>query len=486
MKYNLSRRGYTIPKSKLSKENKLEILDKLNVKPFTFCDFKQEKGFPVYLESNNNYYIPKYFGIKYFGDNICKKMTSGDTININFNGELREQQENIVNLFMDTCNNDLFTKKFSNGGIISLQCGGGKTVIALNIISKLKKKTLVVVHKTFLMDQWKERIQQFIPGAKIGFIKGPDIIIEDCDIVIGMLQSLSQKEYDKNQFDSFGLCVIDEAHHIGAEVFSRSLRSISSWYMLGLSATPKRKDGLSKVFEYYIGPYIYKQTESEKREVNINIFNIANNNKYQTEVLNYLKKSNMPKMINNICEFITRTKFICKLVKYILDKGSDNIQILILSDRRNHLNDIYKIIEANKICSVGYYVGGMKEIDLKKSESKTLILGTYSMSSEGMDIPSLNTLIMASPKSDIQQSVGRILRKKGDILPTVFDINDNFSSFSNQIKKRKTFYKKCNFKQYMIDLDLNNYSDLDTLFKNKQEISLKKPLKKQEYTKCIL
>ena len=457
------------------------------MKPFTLSDFKQEKSFPIYIESKNNYYIPKYYGLKHFGDNVTNKLTSGDDITIEFNGSLRDYQDKIVKLYMNTCNEDKFTNEYSNGGLISIQCGGGKTVIALNIITKLKKKTLVVVHKTFLMDQWKERIQQFIPNAKIGYIQGPDIIIEDCDIVIGMLQSLSQKEYDKKQFDSFGLCIIDEAHHIGAEVFSRSLRRISSWYMLGLSATPKRKDGLSKVFEYYIGPYIYKQTESEKREVDVNIFTIKNNNKYQEEVLNYMGKSNMPRMINNICEYIPRTKFICKLVKFIIDNGTENTQILILSDRRNHLNDIFKIIESNKICSVGYYVGGMKELDLKKSESKTLILGTYSMSSEGMDIPSLNTLILSSPKSDIQQSVGRILRKKGEILPTVYDINDNFSSFSNQIKKRKTFYKKCNYKQYLIELDLNNYSsNLDTLIQNKEQVSYKKKSKKIDFSECVL
>tara|TARA_B110000208_G_C11773994_1_gene431322 strand:+ start:172 stop:1626 length:1455 start_codon:yes stop_codon:yes gene_type:complete len=482
----LSRKGYVIPKIDLTKSKKKELINDLTMKPFTLSDFKQDKSFPLYLESKNKYYIPKYFGLKYFGEGIINKLTKGDDIDIEFNGSLRDPQSKIVDLYMKTCNEDKFSNDYSNGGMISLQCGGGKTVIALNIITKLKKKTLVVVHKTFLMDQWKDRIMQFIPNAKIGFIQGPDIIIEDCDIVIGMLQSLSQKDYDKNQFDSFGLCIIDEAHHIGAEVFSRSLRRISSWYMLGLSATPKRKDGLSKVFEYYIGPYIFKQTESEKREVDVNILTIGNNNNYQEDVLNYMGKVCMPKMINNICEYLPRTKFICKLVKYIIEEGTDNTQILILSDRRNHLNDIYNIIEANKICSVGYYVGGMKELELKKSESKSVILGTYSMSSEGMDIPTLNTLILSSPKSDIQQSVGRILRKKGEILPTVYDINDNFSSFKNQVKKRKTFYKKCNFKQFQIELDLNNYKDVKSLFETREQITFNRKSKKKDFSECIL
>lgn len=486
MTYNLSRRGYIIPKSTLSNSDKTKLISNLTMRPFTLSDYGgPEKSFPIYLESKSSYYIPKYYGLQHFGDSVHKKISSGDTVDIEFNGQMRENQEKIVKLYLDTCDEDTFSDKKSNGGMISIQCGGGKTVIALNIITRLKKKTLVVVHKTFLMDQWKERIRQFIPNAKVGVIQGPDIVVEGCDIVIGMLQSLSQKDYDKHQFDSFGLCVIDEAHHIGAEVFSRSLRRISSWYMLGLSATPVRKDGLSKVFEYYIGPYIFKQTESEKRELEVNIFNVRNNNEYQTDVCNYMNKPNTAKMINNICESTLRIDFVCDLVDSIVKNGTEDTQVLILSDRRNHLNEIYKRIEREKTCSVGYYVGGMKELDLKKSESKTLILGTYAMSSEGMDIPSLNTLILSSPKSDIQQSVGRILRKRGSVLPTVYDINDNFSSFSNQIKKRKTFYKRSNFKQYGIDIDLKTY-DLEALLKNKTEITTTRGRPKADYSKCIL
>ena len=122
--------------------------------------------------------------------------------------------------------------------------------------------------------------------------------------------------------------------------------------MLGLSATPKRKDGLSKVFEYYIGPYIFKQTESEKRAVDVNIINLKKNNPYQKEVVMYNGKSNMPRMINNICECTLRIKFVCDLVDYIIKKGTEDTQILILSDRRNHLNEIYSRVEKNKICRI--------------------------------------------------------------------------------------------------------------------------------------
>ena len=127
----------------------------------------------------------------------------------------------------------------------------GKTVIALNIISKLKTKTLVIVHKGFLVEQWIERIQQFLPKARIGKIQGQIIDIEDKDIVIGMLQSLSMKEYPQNMFKEFGLLIVDEVHHIAAEVFVRSLFKIITKNVLGLSATIQRKDGLSKYLKCF-------------------------------------------------------------------------------------------------------------------------------------------------------------------------------------------------------------------------------------------
>ena len=212
--------------------------------------------------------------------------------------------------------------------------------------------------------------------------------------------------------------------------------------MLGLSATPKRKDGLSKVFEYFIGDYVYKQTEQESRQVEVNMIQLDSRYSYCREFKNYNKQLNMPKMITNICEFEGRNRLIIDLIKHIV--SDKNRQTLILSDRKNQLSELFKVISNEKICSVGYYVGGMKELELKKSESKRIILGTYAMSSEGMDIPSLNTLIFASPKSDIQQSVGRILRKVTETIPCIYDVVDNFSMFSNQVNKRIKYYHKTN------------------------------------------
>jgi hypothetical protein len=121
------------------------------------------------------------------------------------------------------------------------------TVMGLKIISLLHKKTLILVHKEFLMNQWIERINEFLPGARVGKIQAQVMDIENKDIVIGMIQTLYDKDYPGNTFTSFGLTIIDEVHRIGSEQFSKTLTKIVTPYMLGISATVDRKDKLTKV-----------------------------------------------------------------------------------------------------------------------------------------------------------------------------------------------------------------------------------------------
>jgi len=143
-----------------------------------------------------------------------------------------------------------------------------------------------------------------------------------------------------------------------------------------------------------------------------------------------------------------------------------------LSDRKNHLNDIYKFVTTNNICTVGYYVGGMKKEKLKESEYKELILGTFAMANEGLDIEALNTLILASPKSDIVQSCGRILRKSHcSIEPVIVDMVDKFSIFENQSNKRLKYYrtKKYDVMDYVVQ-DISG----EILSENKNEAEPRK------------
>jgi superfamily II DNA or RNA helicase len=125
---------------------------------------------------------------------------------------------------------------------------------------------------------------------------------------------------------------------------------------------------------------------------------------------------------------------------------------MILAHNRSLLEYFHDAIEHRKIATVGYYVGGMKETALKLSESKKVIIATYAMASEGLDIKTLTTLIMASPKTDVCQSVGRILRVK-HAAPLVIDIIDPQDVFRSQWLKRQTYYIKQKYRIIMTDTE---------------------------------
>lgn len=342
------------------------------------------------------------------------------------------------------------------------------TVLALNIISEVKKKTLIVVHKTFLLNQWVERIKEFLPTANIGLIQGQIIDIDNKDIVIGMLQSLSMKEYPQELFSSFGFTIVDECHHISSEVFSRSLQTIITKVTLGLSATMNRKDGLTKVFKMFLGDIIYKGERTQEDNVLVKgIEYRIDDEDFNEVIVDYRGNPAYSTMISKLCNYNHRSEFIIRVLINEL-KLNPNQQIMILGQYKNILVYLFKAIEHRNIGSVGYYVGGMKEKDLKETESKQIVIATYAMAAEGLDIKSLTTLIMVTPKTDITQSVGRILRVKHE-KPLIIDIIDSHSLFQKQWIKRKNFYEKNNYKIIHTNNNLYELDKWEDLTKKKKQ-----------------
>lgn len=457
--------GYTILKDALEDADLKYIKEELLVKPFNMMDMgasNQDLSFAVYRESPARIKVPKYYGLKHFGvpdesDLECHVQK----IHLEFKGTLRPEQEAPVRTFLEATQD-----KAKRGGIISLQCAAGKTVMALNIITKLNVKTLVVVHKEFLLNQWQERISQFIPGARVGFIKGAVCDVQDKDIVIGSLQSLSMKTYDPSVFRDFGFSIYDEVHHCAAQVFSRVFYKVTTMYSLGLSATVSRKDGLTKVFKWHIGDIVFqnkKKANDVMRIIMKDYFDSSAEYCAQPTMAN--RKPNISKMINNICDFMPRIHFIISCLQDVLEEEPDR-KVLLLSDRRKHLEHFHEELDKVGITS-GYYYGGLKQEVLEQSEKQQVLLGTYAYVSEGFDMKGLNTLILASPKSDIVQSVGRILRDKIEdrkYEALVIDIVDKFSIFPNQAQKRIKYYQS---QKYKIDRDTIEYRIDENAFKGK-------------------
>ena len=459
----LGQKGYTINKNEISIEKQKQIRNDLTIKPVSHGapggGGNAQVSFPAYRESSNKFYVPHYYGLKNFGAPKEYKISEGDNIDLDFAGTLREGQIPVVETYINH-----IEKVGVGGGLLELPCAFGKTCLALNIIYRLKKKTFIIVHKEFLMNQWIERIQQFLPKARIGKIQGPVIDIDDKDIVIGMLQSLSMKEYPVSVFDSFGLTIIDEVHHISSEVFSNTLFKLVTKYMLGLSATMNRKDGTTHVFKMFLGDVIFKGKRDEERKVTVRAIEYqVDDDEFNEVKLDYRGNVAYSTMISKLCEYNRRSEFILKVLTDMFQENPSQ-QIMVLAHNKNILKYIHDAIKHRNIATVGYYIGGMKEQALKETESKMVVIATYAMAAEALDIKTLTTLIMATPKTDIEQSVGRILREKHSS-PIVVDIVDSHNTFKNQWRKRKTFYKKENYKiiyttspEYNPDTSVNSWT----------------------------
>jgi len=437
---SLGLRGYAILKSALDPSEQTQIRKDLLMQPNAPKAPVQPEPFPIYVENATTLFVPRYYGLETYGEpeEMCIHSGADTTQQMRFAGELRDYQNIIVDKYVAHVR-----RGGGGGGCLDVDPGKGKTVMALKIMSILKTRTLVVVHKTFLVNQWLERIRQFLPDARVGRIQGREVDIENKDIVIGMLQSLSMKDYDDETFSDFGLTVFDECHHMSAEVFCRCMIKITTRYTLGLSGTMTRKDGLTKVFKMFLGEIIHKEKSEQRHNVIVKgiQYYIADNEFNEVET-DYRGNPKFSTMITKLCNYGRRSDFILDVLRRELEQNESQ-QVMILAHNKSLLSYFHDAIQHRNIGggSVGFYIGGMKEADLKASESKKIIIATYAMASEGLDIPTLTTLIMATPKTDVCQSVGRILRTK-HTSPLVIDIIDYHDIFRNQWMKRQAYYAK--------------------------------------------
>lgn len=423
----LNKKGYGIIKTELTKEQKNELKNELSVKPL-LNDFEKPKTYKVYRYNSTMYYVPKFWGIKHYGIPSIINENEGIDVCVKFEGNLQNHQE-------------IYTKKLLNeikdkGSCIACSAtGSGKTVMALWLISQIKKRTLILVHKQFLMDQWVERIKTYLPNSSIGIIKQKQFEINN-DVVVGMIQTITKREHD---FESIGFCIVDETHHISSETFSKIPYKVGCKYNLGLSATPHRKDGLTKVIEWFFGCIIKNENSSNIDKPCVKFIKaIYTSNIIPVYRYNYKKNTNMlivPNLETQIANDKGRTM---QIIEEIIKQYKQNRKILVLSSRRNHCEEIKDMLPD---VNCGLYLGGMSEKKLTETNLCNVILATYSMAHEGYDNPNLDTLIFATGKSDIEQACGRILRKKNANRPLIIDFTDT-EFLKNQFYCRKQFYKK--------------------------------------------
>jgi superfamily II DNA or RNA helicase len=436
------RKGYIIEKKHISKETLQQIRKTLSLKPRVHKDYANNiKDVNAYIETKNRLILPPYWAKEYIGKAQENYIKNG----LNFTQELktiyppRDYQDPII----EKTYNQL---KKIKGAIITIPPGKGKTFLSIYLSTMIKQRTLILVHTTVLMEQWIDRLKYFIPNAKIGIIKGKKFEIEDKDFVVCMIQTVIRPErgYNTLTFKDFGFMICDECHHISAPSFSKSLPIVSTKYKLGLSATPERSDNLQNIFYWWLGPSSWYNRDQKNTDTQVEI--IKYHNDEFKEVRTWNGGYNLPNMLGQIVKHKDRNNLILKSINQFVIEGR---QIIVLSTRRKHLEDLNKLFgkqkiikKNNELATNGLYIGGMKKDKLEESSKCDVIFATYQLVSEGTDIPTLNTLIMASPKKEIEQVVGRIQRAKTEFKPLVLDICDMFSVYINQGKYRKRFYKR--------------------------------------------
>jgi superfamily II DNA or RNA helicase len=311
--------------------------------------------------------------------------------------------------------------------------------MALAFSAQLKVRTMIVVHKEFLANQWVDKIKEFCPCATIGRVQGDTFDVEK-DFVIAMIQTMCMREFDKKAFDSIGLLVVDEAHHIGAPAFSQFMFKVCPRYTLGLTATPERKDGLTRLLYWFLGPEFFKVERVNQGTTKVTTLNYTDQAFKESPPVTRFGQLNMAGMINIVTELEARNDLIVQTAE---DALADGRRVLVLSDRREHCFYLQNRLGSN----AKLYVGGMKEKDLEESAKSPIVVATFQLAHEGLDIPALDTVILATPKSDIKQSIGRIMRETAGKLndPLIFDIADQWSVFFAMYRKRLKVYREGGF-----------------------------------------
>lgn len=443
----LSHRGYAIRKDQLTDKQTKQMRAALTMMPRVAPEFSAGiDPFPIFYESASRWYVPRFWGSEQCGepDGDARQPGTDLPAHLAFSKTLRPEQLPIVDAFKDGGYN----------GLICVPCGYGKTFMAIWLACQLRKRFLVVVHQEFLMEQWRKELVDSIPGIRIGKLQGPKAqLSEEYDCCICMLQTVSSREWSMDTFSGFGFAIFDECHHLGAEHFSRALMSIQTKHMLGLSATPDRIDGLENVFLWFLGPVRYQIKVREADDsVTVRVLRFTSADpEYMDTPTDCRGEISRPRLCNQLAAYAPRTKAICDELEPALKEGR---KLLILSDRREHLKAFEAVFRERGFESIGYYVGGMKAAARDESATKQIVLGTFTLAAEGMNIRDLNTIALVTPKSRIEQAIGRIFRLKKEertFAPLIFDVIDAPHDVCvRQYQKRKQFYKQCAYTIKMI------------------------------------
>lgn len=403
--------------------------------------------------------------------------------NIKYIGKSNPNQQIVVKNIV----NDIFGKKALAGATLLMRAGTGKSYAAMDIIGKMKLKTLIVVPNTYLLDQWVTILEQYFPECQIGTLYGKQK--KDGDIIVGIINTISDlQQYEMitkkpipnigktlkhtkiselvkvdDILKQVGLTIFDESHMYVSKEFRKVFKRIWSRYTLGLSATPDiREDKLDIIHQLWLGA-IVKADDMEGYSLEQDSF-ISDANMIEYHALNDHCKFNIrddgmidySSIVNAIVNDPHRNNLIIQQTIELMNQG---LYTFVFSDRRSHLEHLYDLLESKcrelhnavnielpesdkKVILYGGCDGDT--IDKAKSIS-TVIFTTYAYSSTGVSITKMNGLVLSTPRrSNMTQIINRVFRLGSDqsIKRIIIDIVDAKLPIKNQVRERVKAYQE--------------------------------------------
>ncbi len=339
-------------------------------------------------------------------------------LSLKFEGNLLPRQKEVKDECIEILNR-------TGSVVLSLHTGFGKTVMAIYLASKIKVQTIIICHRKIIMDQWVQSINKYIPTATVRVLgekmkrgyKGPEE--QDVDFLICNVINIPKK--DRTYFKNFGLVIIDEIHTICTESFSRGLLYLFPDYMIGLSATPFRTDGMDRLIELFCGPeIIYRKLYRP-----FNAYKIKTGFKPKTE-LNVSGTLDWNSVLEDQAVNKDRNILITNLCRYFINRN-----ILVLVKRKEHA-EILKNMLAQYGEDVDMFTGDSKECNY----NCRVLVATYSIAGCGFDMVKLDLLIGAADVlENFTQYIGRIFRRD-DVSAIYIDLIDEMSTIKKHSLER--------------------------------------------------
>lgn len=369
---------------------------------------------------------------------------------LTFTGTLKPWQSNVVDHVMRCMQTPPYYS-----GVLNADCGLGKTVLAIAILARLQQPCLICVHKQFLAEQWRDRLTTFLRVAPsdVGLVQGPTKRF--ARVTIAMIQTITSASFNcASDLERFGLVVVDETHHLPARTFSQLMPHFKAKHVLGLSATLRRADGLSRAIYWQMGPLLCKITRSRATS-NMN-FQLVETGVVVKEPRMYRAPDRVDwvRVTSNLAKNAARNQLLASVVSNLLQAGR---YVLVLSALRKHLEELQSVIGMDGLLYVGETSkAGKRRRDDAFLEGPRLIFTTKAMCTEGFDWSVCDAVVFATPFSAnaaLEQAVGRAQRSSARGL--IVDLVDASPALKQLATKREAFFRSRGYSIFQEKKDMN-------------------------------